>query len=147
RLGFGEVVEIATDAQLVKQARGSRSVRVPSSPNALAVALPANHQLIERLVIELELAPGAQLFDRFHEDEVSRARAVAWRSGIWKNENLPRLEMSRGLQSDRGSARGGILSADRHFFYLLENDFVQRAGRQLTVQFFRQNGRGKKNCD
>src|SRR6476661_6035719 len=60
RFGFFEIVEVATQPELLEEPRRAGAVSVPAAPNPFAVALPANHQRVERVVIELEIAPGAQ---------------------------------------------------------------------------------------
>src|SRR4029077_21196233 len=63
RLRLGKIVKILPDAELIEKARRSRSIRIPASPNSLAIALPANQQLLQRREIESELPAIAQSFD------------------------------------------------------------------------------------
>jgi hypothetical protein len=71
--GLSEAVEVAAKAELMKKARRAWSVRVPASPNAFAVALVSNDQLIERGEVELKLTALAQGLNRSNKNEVGRA--------------------------------------------------------------------------
>lgn len=81
--GFGliDIVEIATEAQLVKQTRGSRAICVPSSPDAFAVVLVANDQALKGAVVQTKLTTFAQSFDRSDEHQIGRARTETWPRG------------------------------------------------------------------
>src|SRR6267143_7171444 len=81
-LCFCKIIKILSEVHFMEKARGSRAIGVPATPDALTIALTANHQAFERRVIEMEGAARAQGFDRFHENEVSRAGAVARRSCV-----------------------------------------------------------------
>src|ERR1700736_963948 len=121
RLRLCEIGKVSSEAEFVKQTRGSGSVRIPPTPNPFAVVLIANHKLVERGEIELELAAVAQSFNRFDEHDVSRARAEARiRPGRYDKE-FSGFEMRGGLQFDFGEVRDGIFSATRHLLHLLED--------------------------
>src|SRR6267143_708839 len=76
-LRFGEIIEILSEVHLVEEPSCSRPVGVPSAPDAFAIALTADYEAFARGVIEMEKTPRAQGLDRFHENKISRARAVA----------------------------------------------------------------------
>src|SRR5439155_17041480 len=60
RLRLREIGKVAAKCQLLKEPRRAGAVRIPAPPDALAVALSvANHQFVERRVIELERAASA----------------------------------------------------------------------------------------
>src|SRR5713226_323787 len=121
RLRLREIGEVPSEAQLVKQTRGSGTVGVPAAPNALAVVLIANHELVQRGEIELELPAVAQGFDRFDENNVSRARTEARIGRGRDNKEFPGFKMRGRLQFDLGEMRDGIFAAARHFLHLLED--------------------------
>ena len=98
RLRFGEVIEVPAQVHLIREARRAGAVGVPSAPNAFAVALTTNHQAFESRMIEIERTLRAQGLDRFHEDEVGRAGAVARRGRVRHNEEFSGFEMSGGLE-------------------------------------------------
>ncbi len=79
------------------------------------VALATNHQAFEGRVIEMERALRAQGLDRFHEDEVGRAGAIARRSGVRQDEEFSGFEMGGGLETDSGDPRSRIAPADGIF--------------------------------
>src|SRR4051794_31128574 len=85
-LGFGEVIEIPTQAKFMKQSRGPGAVSVPSSPDSFAVALIANHELVKRGKIELELPVSPQLFKRANKDKVGSAGTKTRRRGRREDE-------------------------------------------------------------
>src|SRR5450755_4337908 len=62
-LCFCEIIKILAKVHFIEKARGARAIGVPSAPDALTVALTANHQAFERGVIEMERTPGAQSLD------------------------------------------------------------------------------------
>src|SRR6266571_5426917 len=121
RLRLPEIGEVPSEAQLVKQTRGSGTVGVPAAPNALAIVLIANHELVQRGEIELELPAVAQGFDRFDENNVSRARTEARIGRGRDNKEFPGFEMSGRFQLNSGEVRDGILAAARHLLDLLED--------------------------
>src|SRR5258708_35232002 len=86
RLRLRKVGEISSESELVKQTRGSGSVRIPATPNAFAVVLVANHKLVQGGEIKLELPTIAQSFNCFDEHDVSRARAKTRIRCRWDNE-------------------------------------------------------------
>jgi hypothetical protein len=148
---FFKIVEIFSEVQFVKQSRRPRAVRIPASPDAFAVALVANDQLLERAEIQAQRARGTRGLDCFHEHEIRRARAIARRSGGRENEKLSRLEMRCRLQPDGGEARGGIFPAHRHLIDLLQNRVVEinflsdGFVREQTSQCQRGNKRAKEH--
>ena len=131
RLRFSKIVEIVTQVHFMKEARGARSVRIPPAPDAFAIPLTADHQAFESRMIEMERAFRPQHLDRFHEDEISRARAVTRRGGVRNDEEFSRFEMRRLLQSDRRHARSGVAPAFGHLPNLFEDEVVIRAGGDL----------------
>jgi len=78
RLRLGEIIEILSEIHFMEKPRRSRPVGIPPAPNALAIALTANHEAFERGVIEMEGTPRTQDLDGLHENEVGRTRAIAW---------------------------------------------------------------------
>ena len=128
-LRLREISKVSSEAEFVKQTRGSGSVRVPATPNAFAIVLVTNHKLVQRREIELELAAVAQSFNRFDEHDVSRARAEAGVRRGRDDEEFSRFKMRGGLQFDLGEMRDGILAAARHFSHLLEDQAVEAGGR------------------
>src|SRR5436190_3775493 len=66
-LRLGEVVEVFAEIHFVKETGGAGTVRVPSAPDAFAVALVANKEAVERRVIETKRAARAQDFDGLDE--------------------------------------------------------------------------------
>jgi len=87
-LRLREVVEVLADAEFVKQARRAGSIRIPASPNSFAIALSANHQLLQGREIQIERTVIAQGFDCFDENEIGCARAVARRRSFGENKKL-----------------------------------------------------------
>lgn len=125
RLCLSEVVEVAAETQLMKKARRARPVRIPAAPNAFAIALISNDQLIERGEVELKLATLAQGLDRSNKNEVGRAGTEARVRRFWNNKEFPRFKMRSGLQSNFGEMGDGIFAAARHFFDLVEDERVE----------------------
>ena len=115
----------------MEKACGSRAVGVPATPDALTVALTMNHQAFERGVIEMKGTARPQRLDRFHENEVGRARAIARRGGVRQNEKFSGFEMRGCLQPDRRHARGGIAPTLRHLANLFEDHVIESAGSDL----------------
>jgi len=93
-LRLAEVVEVATESELVKKARRSRAIRIPAAPNAFAVALISNDQLIERGEVELKLPALAQGFEGANENNVSGAGTKAREGRLWDAEKFAGLKMS-----------------------------------------------------
>src|SRR5438552_3578133 len=89
RLRLSEAVEIAAETEFMKKARRAWSVRVPAAPNAFAVALISNDQLIERGEVELKLVMLAQGLERSNKDEVGRAGTKAGVRRFGNNKELP----------------------------------------------------------
>ena len=118
----------------MKETRGPRTVRVPSPPDSMAVPLPANHEPIERGVIEVERAAVPQRLDRLHEDEVGRARAVTRRSHVGQHEEFARDKVRRRLEPDRGDSISGILSTAGHFCDLLKDELIQSSHRRDVLR-------------
>lgn len=82
--GLLKLDKVVADAKLVEQACRARPVRVPAAPNALAIVLIANNQLVQRREIELQIPAITQRFDGFDKHDVSRAGAE---TGIWRGRN------------------------------------------------------------
>src|SRR4029077_16440375 len=70
RLGSLYNVEISTNPQLVKETRRAWAIRVPSSPDALSIALVTNDQVLKRAVVQTKLTTFAQSFDRSDEHQI-----------------------------------------------------------------------------
>src|SRR5262249_6329902 len=51
RLSLREIIKVAANIQLVEKAGGAGTVGVPAAPNSLAIALIADHELIEGFII------------------------------------------------------------------------------------------------
>ena len=119
-----EIGEVAAEAKLVEEPRGSGTVRIPPTPDAFPVVLVANDQLVERGKIDLQRAARAQRFDRFNKHDVCRAGTEARKRRSRDNEEFSRFKMRRGLQLDRGEMRHGIVPAARHVLNLLQNKAV-----------------------
>src|SRR5438045_6721655 len=88
RLRPGEVIEVMSETEFVEEPRGAGPIGVPATPDAFAIALMANHEAFERRIIEIERAARAQRLDCFHEDQISRARAIAGRRRVWLDEKF-----------------------------------------------------------
>jgi len=120
-LRLREIGEVSSKLELVKQTASSGAVGVPATPNPFAIVLIANHKLVQRGEIELELPTVAQSFDRFDENDVSRARAEARIRRGRDDKEFSRFKMRGGLQFDLGEVRDGIFPAARHLPHLLED--------------------------
>ena len=120
-LRLREIGKVSSESKLVKQTASSGAVGVPAPPNPFAIALIANHELVQRGKIELELPTVAQRFDRFDENDVSRARAEARIGRCRDNEKFSRFKMRGGLQFNLGEVRDGIVATARHLSHLLED--------------------------
>ncbi|MDB6148119.1 MAG: hypothetical protein JWO45_1783 [Spartobacteria bacterium] len=102
----------------------ARSVGIPSAPNALAIALVADDELVKRGHVEIQLALFSQVLNRPDENQISRPGTKTRRSGCWQNEKLSGFEMSGRLQLDGGEVRDGVFATGRHGPHLLENSIV-----------------------
>jgi len=69
-----DIVEISTEAQLVKETRGARAIRVPAAPDAFSIVLVANDQALERGIIQIKLTALAQRLNRSDKHQIGRAR-------------------------------------------------------------------------
>ena len=125
RLGLREIGKIAPKPEFVKQSRSARTVCIPATPDAFAIVLIANNQLIQSCEIELQLSAIPQFLDGFDENEVSRAGAETDIRLGRDYKKFAGFEMGCGLQFDLGKVRNGILAAARHFAHLFEDDIVQ----------------------
>src|SRR2546421_7213361 len=96
-LRLREIGKVSSEPKLMKKTTSSRTIGVPATPNAFAIVLIANHQLIQRRSIELELPTIAQGFECFDENYVSRARAEARIRRGWNDKEFPGFEMRGGL--------------------------------------------------
>ena len=123
-----KVIEIVAESELVKKAACARAVGIPATPNAFAIVLIANDELLEDGEIEVQISPRAQRLDRLDKHEIGRARAKTRIRRRRKNEKFARLEVRCGLQADLGEARDGITAALRHLFDLLENQSIEIVG-------------------
>ena len=121
RLRLREIRKVSSESEFVKQAASSGAVGVPAAPNPFAIALVANHKLVQRCKIELELAAVAQGFDRFDEDDISRARAETRIRRGRDDEEFSRFEVRGRFQLNFGEVRDGVIAAARHLLDLLEN--------------------------
>jgi hypothetical protein len=122
---LSETVEIAAETELMKKARRAWSVRVPSAPNAFAIALISNDQLIERGEVELKLVTLAQGLEGPNKDKVGRTGTEAGVRRFWNNKEFPRFKMGSGLQSNFGEMGNGVFAAARDFFDLFEDKTVE----------------------
>src|SRR5690242_21238767 len=95
-----EIGEVPAEPELVKQSTGAGTVRVPSAPNAFAVVLIANDQLIQRREIELQLAAVAQRLDRFDENQIRRAGTETHVRLCRDDEEFSGFEMRSRLELD-----------------------------------------------
>ena len=122
RLGLIDIVKISTNLQLVKETRRAWAICVPSSPNALSIALVANDQALKRAVVETQLTTFAQSFDRSDEHQIGRARTET--RARRDNEEFSRLEVRRRLQANLCKMRNRVTTAFRHLPDLLQNQVV-----------------------
>src|ERR1044072_8278127 len=111
----------------MKKTGCSRAIGIPTAPDALAIALTANHQTLESRIIEVETSPSAQRFDGFHEYKIGGTRAVARRRGIRQDKEFAGCEVRGRLQSNSCDARSRIAAADRHLADLFEDEVVKLA--------------------
>ncbi len=122
---LGEIVEVSAETELVKKPRRAGAIGVPSAPDAFAVPLIPNHELIEGRIIEMEQPRGASRFDCLHENKISRAGAVARRCRGRQDEEFSGFKVRRRLQTDRGKTRGRIFPAMRHLVDLFQDQTVE----------------------
>ena len=121
----------------MKQARCSGAIRIPASPDAFAVPLVSDHQLIECGEVQLQLPAGPQLLDRADENQVGSTGTKTGRGRGGQGEEFSRFKVSGGLESDFGDVADGVFASGRHITDLLQNDSVQvvgARGRNRTCQ-------------
>jgi len=128
RLRLIDVVEIATEPKLVKEAPRARAICIPATPDAFSIALVANDQALQRAVVQTKLTTFAQSFDRSDKHQVRRARTET--RPRRNNKEFPRLEMCRRLQTNLCKMRNRITTAFGHLPDLLKNEVVAVAGER-----------------
>src|SRR5260370_21891775 len=70
-----EIIKIAAKSELVKEAGCPRAVGIPATPNAFAIMLITNDELLECGEIEVQFSPRAQRLRPLDKHEIRRARA------------------------------------------------------------------------
>src|SRR2546425_7226351 len=83
-----EIVEVVAKSELVKEAGCPRAVGIPATPNAFAIMLITNDELLESGEIEMQFSPRAQRLDGLDKHEIGRARAKTRIRRGWKNEKF-----------------------------------------------------------
>lgn len=117
RLRLIDIVEIATEAQFMKQTRGARAICVPAAPDAFSIVLIANDQAFKRAVVETKLTTFSQGFDRPDKHQIGRARTETRPRG--NDKEFSRFKMCRRLQANLCKMRNRVTAAFRHLPDLL----------------------------
>src|SRR5206468_3857631 len=128
RLSLIDIVEISTEAQLVKETCGPRTIGIPSAPDAFAVMLVPNDQALKSIIIEMKLAAVAQSLNGSDKHQIRRARTET--RPRRDDEEFPRLKMCRRLQPNLCKMRNRITTALWHLFHLLKNKVVVVPGER-----------------
>ena len=123
-----DIVEISTEAQFVKQARGSRAICVPPAPDAFSIVLVAYDQTLKRAIVQTKLTTFAQSFDRSDKHQIRRARTET--RPRRNDKKFPGLKMCRRLEANLCKMRNRITTAFRHLPDLLQNQVVVIAGER-----------------